>query len=157
MSDLARDRTPRQSSGHLKAEACGKVGTIADSPAAGGRTISHEAIYTWVYAHPKKILVEHGIVLPSRRWARKRAPVGGCKQPMVGMRLIDERPAIDDRVVPGNWEGDLIIGKDGASACATVVERTTRYLVLVGLPLGRRADPVRAPSAATSAHCPTAR
>ena len=49
----------------------------AGSPAAGGRTISHEAIYTWIYAHPKKTLVEHGIVLPSRRWARKRAPVGG--------------------------------------------------------------------------------
>ena len=140
VSDLARGRTPRQISGRLKAEACGKVGTMADSPAADGRTISHEAIYTWIYAHPKKTLVEHGIVLPSRRWARKGAPAGGRMPPIVGMRLIDERPDIDDRAVPGNWEGDLIIGKDGASACATLVERTTRYLVLVGLPLGRRAD-----------------
>ena len=43
VSDLARGRTPRQISGRLKAEACGKVGTMADSPAADGRTISHEA------------------------------------------------------------------------------------------------------------------
>lgn len=158
VSDLARGRTPRQISGRLKAEACGKVGTMADSPAADGRTISHEAIYTWIYTPSRgRNLVEHGIVLPSRRWARKRAPAGGRKPPIVGMRLIDERPDIDDRAVPGNWEGDLIIGKDGASACATLVERATRYLVLVGLPLGRRADLVRAPSPAASAHCPTAR
>ena len=49
VSDLARGRTPRQISGRLKAEACGKVGTMADSPAADGRTISHEAIYTWIH------------------------------------------------------------------------------------------------------------
>lgn len=149
---------PARSAGASRPGARGGGGApCAGSPAADGRTISHEAIYTWIYAHPKKTLVEHGIVLPSRRWARKRAPAGGRKPPIVGMRLIDERPDIDDRAVPGNWEGDLIIGKDGASACATLVERATRYLVLVGLPLGRRADLVRAPSPAASAHCPTAR
>ena len=45
-------------------------------------------------------------------------------------------------MIPGNWEGGLIIGKDGASACATLVERTTRYLIIVALPLGRGADQV---------------
>ena len=53
-----------------------------------------------------------------------------------------KRPDIAGRMIPGNWEGDLIIGKDGASACATLVERTTRYLIIVALPLGRRADQV---------------
>ena len=53
-----------------------------------------------------------------------------------------KRPDIADRMIPGNWEGDLIIGKDGASACATLVECTTRYLIIVALPLRRRADQV---------------
>ena len=51
-----------------------------------------------------------------------------------------KRPDIADRMIPGNWEEDLIIGKDGASACATLVECTTGYLIIVALPLGRRAD-----------------
>ena len=123
-------------------EACGTLPSMDTSPDAQGHTISHEAIYTWIYAHPKKTLIEHGVCLPSRRWMRKKPPAGGRTPPIVGMRLIDERPDIADRMIPGNWEGDLIIGKDGASACATLVERTTRYLIIVALPLGRKADQV---------------
>ena len=140
--DLSQGRTPRQISGRLSVEACGTVAPMDNSPHAQGRTISHEAIYTWIYAHPKKTLIEHGVCLPSRRWMRKKPPAGGRTPPIVGMRLIDERPDIADRMIPGNWEGDLIIGQDGASACATLVERTTRYLIIVALPLGRRADQV---------------
>ena len=62
------------------------------SPDAQGHTISHEAIDTWIYAHPKKTLIEHGMCLPSRRWMRKKPPARGRKSPIVGMRLIDERP-----------------------------------------------------------------
>jgi len=53
-----------------------------------------------------------------------------------------KRPDIADRMIPGNWEGDLIIGKDGANACATLVECATRSLIIVALPLRRRADQV---------------
>ena len=142
IADLSQGHTPRQISGRLREEACGTLPSMDTSPDAQGHTISHEAIYTWIYAHPKKTLIEHGICLPSRRWMRKKPPAGGRKPPIVGMRLIDERPDISDRKIPGNWEGDLIIGQDGASACATLVERTTRYLIIVALPLGRKADQV---------------
>lgn len=68
----------------------------------------------------------------------RRAHTTHCRHAMNRLK----RPDIADRMIPGNWEGDLIIGTDGASACAALVERTTRYLIIVALPLGRGADHV---------------
>jgi transposase, IS30 family len=62
---------------------------------------------------------------------------------MTGMVMISQRPAeADDRAVPGHWEGDLLIGKDCRSAVGTLVERTTRYVLLLHLPQGRDAHQV---------------
>ena len=89
IADLSQGRMPRQISARLSVEARGTVAPMDNSLMPEGHTISHEAIYTWIYAHPNKTLIEHGICLPSRRWIRKKPPAGGRKPLIVAMRLID--------------------------------------------------------------------
>jgi len=110
-----------------------------------GMTVSHETIYTWIYAQPKGELARAGIILRTGREQRK--PRGRKKTPgarITGMRSIDDRPAeVTGRQVPGHWEGDLVIGKQGKSAMGTLVERVSRYLCPVALPHGHDADSVK--------------
>jgi transposase, IS30 family len=96
--------------------------------------VSHEAIYQWIYATPVSTLAQELIRLrtgrTARRGGRRPAPAPRIKDPV----YIDQRPAeVEGRQVPGHWEGDLVIGKGGKSAVATLVERTSRFLVLVPL------------------------
>ncbi|WP_291522352.1 IS30 family transposase [Branchiibius sp. NY16-3462-2] len=106
--------------------------------------ISHEAIYRCIYVQGRGQLRQElaaclrtgrAVRVPRARAKRRNAEAG--KQ-ITGMVMITERPAeVEDRAVPGHWEGDLIIGKNGESQIGTLVERTTRFVILLHLP-GRR-------------------
>jgi transposase, IS30 family len=68
--------------------------------------------------------------------------------------ISDRPPEVADRAVPWHWEGDLIIGKGGRSAIGTLVERSSRYVVLLHLPHGRTAEDVRAALTRQVSSCP---
>jgi IS30 family transposase len=97
--------------------------------------ISHEAIYAYLYGLPpdafKRALTRH-----LRRHHRFRRPhkVRLSSRAVQEMVSIDDRPAeVTSRTVPGHWEGDLLVGHANASALGTLVERTTRFTLLVPL------------------------
>jgi IS30 family transposase len=108
--------------------------------------ISHEAIYQSLYVQGRGGLRrELTACLRTGRALRKpRRRADGRRERIKDKVMISERPAeADDRAVPGHWEGDLVLGTDGRSAVGTLVERTTRFVMLLHLPTDHGAETVR--------------
>ena len=119
---------------------------------------SHETIYLSLFIQArgglKRELAQH---LRTRRVNRRPK---GAKPPSNRGRIVDpvmisERPAeVEDRAVPGHWEGDLLMGKR-QTAIGTLVERWSRYVMLFPLPDGNSAEAVRVALAETVQQLPS--
>ncbi len=117
-----------------------------DFPDRPEMQVSHETIYQSLYVQSRGALrrelaaclrTGRAVRRPKRRANERRARISD-------MVMISERPATAaDRAVPGHWEGDLIVGSGAASAIGTLVERTTRFTLLLHLPKGHGALAVR--------------
>lgn len=109
--------------------------------------VCHETIYQALYVQGRgQLRRELAGALRSGRARRKPHRQAEQRRPRFAtpMVMISERPPeVADRAVPGHWEGDLIIGAGGTSAIGTLVERSTRYTMLLHLPDGRGAEQVR--------------
>jgi IS30 family transposase len=109
--------------------------------------VVHETVYQAFYVQDRGEL-KRELTRPLRTGRAMRRPHRqvASRRPRFthAMFMISERPAeVADRAVPGRWEGDLIVGPNSRSASATLVERSTRYLMLVHFPHGDTADVVR--------------
>lgn len=122
--------------------------------------VSHETIYQTLYIQGRgELRRELAACLRTgravRRQHRDSSLNGNGQGRIAGMVNISERPPeVADRHVPGHWEGDLIIGKNGRSAVGTLVERHTRFVMLLHLPNGRTAEAVRIAMAAKIVELP---
>jgi IS30 family transposase len=110
--------------------------------------VSPETIYKTLFIQARGALRKE-LAACLRTGRAQRRPHMRTEQSGAGrlrnMILISERPPeVEDRAVPGHWEGDLIIGKGGKSAIGTLVERKSRYVMLLHLPHGRTGEDVRA-------------
>lgn len=122
--DLERLWSPEQISRRLRDE-------FPDDPEMW---VSHETIYKTLFVQGRgELRRELARCLRTGR-ARLRPQGRHTAGRIADMINISERPAeVEDRAVPGHWEGDLIIGKNNRSAIGTLVERTTRYVILLHL------------------------
>jgi IS30 family transposase len=120
---------------------------VRDYPNDATMRVSHETIYRSLFVQARgalrKELTSCLRTGRAQRRPHKRTELSGTGR-IRDMVMISDRPAeAEDRAIPGHWEGDLVIGKGGLSAIGTLVERTSRYVVLVHLPEGRSAEKVR--------------
>ena len=134
---LALEHSPQQIAGWLRLQ----------HPDNEQMQVSHEAIYRSLYVQSrgtlKRELTRHLRTGRQRRQPRSASRRGQGRGKICDMTMISQRPAeVNDRAVPGHWEGDLLMGTK-TNAIATLVERQTRYCQLVVLPEGFRAEAVR--------------
>ena len=121
---------------------------ICDYPDDMNMRVSHETIYRTLFVQARGALRKE-LTACLRTGRTQRRPHMRTEQSGAGrlqniVRISERPPEVADRAVPGHWEGDLIIGKGGRSAIGTLVERSSRYVMLLHLPHGRTAEDVRA-------------
>jgi len=118
-----------------------------EHPGDRSMRVSVETIYQALYLQARgglKREVQAAVRTGRTRRVPRRDPGQRTQRFTDPMIMISDRPAeAEDRAVPGHWEGDLIIGEGGRSAIGTLVERATRYTMLVRLPHGHDAESVR--------------
>lgn len=108
------------------------------SPAARMARVSHETIYQALYVQTRgqlrtDLYRQLNLKRPARR-SRGGSHRGGSHTFDEAFTIRHRPPEVDDRAVPGHWEGDLILGPSGRSAIGTLVERSTRFTILLHLP-----------------------
>ena len=105
-----------------------------DYPTDTTMRISPEAVYTYLYVLPRGTLKKEllACLRQNRKHRHKQRRGVSAKRKLEDMLSIEERPKeVADRIIPGHWEGDLIVGKNNRSALGTLVERTTRTTILI--------------------------
>jgi transposase, IS30 family len=134
---LAQRWSPQQISARL----------VRDYPDDPEMRVSHETIYRSLFVQARgalrKELTECLRTGRTQRRSHKRAEHSGSGRLREMVMISDRPPEAEDRAIPGHWEGDLLIGKGGRAAIGTLVERSSRYVMLVHLPNGRTAEAVR--------------
>src|SRR5262245_12137468 len=127
-------------------------------PDAATMRVSHEAIYQALYIQGRGALRREltRCLRTGRALRRPRRRVDGRgRERIKSMVMISERPTeVEDRAVPGDWEGDLITGAENKSAIGTLVERNSRFTVLLHLPNGHGAEQVQTAIIAAMAKFP---
>ena len=110
--------------------------------------MSHETIYRTLFVQARGALRKELTAClrtgRTQRCSHKRTEHTGTGRLREMILISDRPPEAADRAIPGHWEGDLLIGKGGRSAIGTLVERSSRYVLLLHLPHGRTAEDVRA-------------